>query len=214
MALSMRTAAIAAAVKKVEVLRTRLRAEAPSRSSASCSPSCSGLVAPAARAVSVNRSAKALLSSWAYTRAGWPGSWISTDAAMKGPSGGWLSKAARSRFAGYEVGAVEYLGQDVGIESAGTYADPEAGLPSSETVNFAHSLGETVTAAIQAGLHIDSLTEYVEASKAPRPPLVPREADGCYRLRLDGQPLPAPVHAAGDQNAGRGLRSKATEEQV
>jgi SAM-dependent methyltransferase len=72
----------------------------------------------------------------------------------------------------------------------GTYADPNAELASSETVNFAHSLGETVTAAIEAGLRIDSLTEHVEASKSPRPPIVPREADGRYRLRLDGQPLP------------------------
>jgi SAM-dependent methyltransferase len=72
----------------------------------------------------------------------------------------------------------------------GTYADPSAELASSETVNFAHSLGETVTAAIEAGLRIDSLTEHVEASKSPRPPMVPREADGRYRLRLDGQPLP------------------------
>lgn len=72
----------------------------------------------------------------------------------------------------------------------GTYARPDAELPSSENVNFAHSLGETVTAAIQAGLRIDSLTEYVEATMSPRPPLVPREPDGRYRLRLDGQPLP------------------------
>ena len=67
---------------------------------------------------------------------------------------------------------------------------PNAELPSSETVNFAHSLGETVTAAIEAGLRIDSLTEHVQTSKSPRPPIVPREADGRYRLRLDGQPLP------------------------
>lgn len=72
----------------------------------------------------------------------------------------------------------------------GTYADPGAELPSSETVNFAHSLGETLTAAIDAGLRIDSLTEHVETSKSPRPPMVPREADGRHRLRLDGQPLP------------------------
>ena len=72
----------------------------------------------------------------------------------------------------------------------GTYAAPNAQLPSTETVNFAHSIGETVTAAIQAGLRIDSLTEHLDASKSPRPPLLPREADGRYRLRLDGQPLP------------------------
>ena len=72
----------------------------------------------------------------------------------------------------------------------GTYAEPRAELASSETVNFAHSLGETVTAAIEAGLRIDSLTEHLEASKPPRPPLVPCESDGRYRLRLDGQLLP------------------------
>jgi SAM-dependent methyltransferase len=72
----------------------------------------------------------------------------------------------------------------------GTYADPHAELPSNETVNFAHSLGETITAAIEAGLRIDSLTEHMQTSKSPRPPLVPREADGRYRLRLDGQALP------------------------
>ena len=61
MALSMRTAAMAAAVGKESLLRTRVRAEAPSMSSASCSPSCSGLVAPASRAVSVSRAAMAVL---------------------------------------------------------------------------------------------------------------------------------------------------------
>jgi SAM-dependent methyltransferase len=76
------------------------------------------------------------------------------------------------------------------FDEPGTYADPSADLASSETVNFAHSLGETVTAAIQAGLRIDSVIEHLETSNSPRPPVVPREADGRYRLRLDGQPLP------------------------
>ena len=76
------------------------------------------------------------------------------------------------------------------FDDPGTYAHPEARLPSSQNVNFAHSLGETVTAAIAAGLRIDSLTEHVEASMSPRPPMVPRESDGRYRLRVDGQPLP------------------------
>jgi len=42
----------------------------------------------------------------------------------------------------------------------------------------------------RSGLRIDSLTEHLEASRSPRPPLVPREADGRYRLRLEGQLLP------------------------
>ncbi len=76
------------------------------------------------------------------------------------------------------------------FDEPGTYAAPRAELASSETVNFAHSLGETVTAAIEAGLRIDSFTEHLEASMSPRPPLVPRETDGRYRLRLEGQLLP------------------------
>ncbi len=76
------------------------------------------------------------------------------------------------------------------FDEPGTYAVPSAELASSETVNFAHSLGETVTAAIEAGLRIDSLTEHLDTSKSPRPPIVAREADGRYRLRVDGQPLP------------------------
>jgi hypothetical protein len=51
MALSMRTAAMAAAAGKASELRTRVRTAAPSMSSASCSPSCSGSAAPASRAV-------------------------------------------------------------------------------------------------------------------------------------------------------------------
>lgn len=76
------------------------------------------------------------------------------------------------------------------FEEPGTYAAPGAELASSETVNFAHSLGETVTAAVEAGLRIDSLTEHLEASMSPRPRLVPRDPDGRYRLRLEGQLLP------------------------
>jgi SAM-dependent methyltransferase len=72
----------------------------------------------------------------------------------------------------------------------GTYADPDAELPSTETVYYAHSLGEIVTAAIGADLRIDGLTEHLGATKAPRPLLLAREQDGRYRLRLDGQALP------------------------
>ena len=60
----------------------RVRADAPSMSSASCSPSCSGLGAPASRAVSVSRAAMAVLYSRAYWDAGCWGSWSSTAAAM------------------------------------------------------------------------------------------------------------------------------------
>lgn len=72
----------------------------------------------------------------------------------------------------------------------GTYADPDAALPSPENVNYAHTIGEVVTAAIEAGFRVDGLIEHVEASKSPRPPVLTREADARYRLRWDGQALP------------------------
>ena len=66
------------------------------------------------------------------------------------------------------------------FDDPGTYAVPNAELASSETV----------TAAIEARMRIDSLIEHLDASKSPSPPIVAREADGRYRLRLDGQRLP------------------------
>ena len=76
------------------------------------------------------------------------------------------------------------------FDESGTYADPQAKLGTSVSVNFAHSIGETVTAALDAGFRIDALNEHVETSKPCRPDIVPREADGRYRLRHDDQPLP------------------------
>src|SRR5581483_7086249 len=60
-ALSINTAAMAAAVGKDSALRTLVRTEAPSSSSANCSPSFSGSAAPASRAVSASRAAMAFL---------------------------------------------------------------------------------------------------------------------------------------------------------
>ena len=109
---------MAAAVARVSVLRTRLRAEAPSSSNASCSPSCSGLVAPASRAVSVSRGGKGFLVVAGVN---------ACRVARVGDFDGRRDERAQRRvdveggeesFAGCEVGAVEHFRQDVGIESA------------------------------------------------------------------------------------------------
>jgi SAM-dependent methyltransferase len=76
------------------------------------------------------------------------------------------------------------------FDEDGSYADPAARLASTSSVQYAHSLGEVVTAAVQAGLRVDGLEEHVDLAADPRGNVLPREDDGRYRLRLDGEPLP------------------------
>jgi SAM-dependent methyltransferase len=76
------------------------------------------------------------------------------------------------------------------FDDDGSYALPEAHVEASETVQFAHSIGEVVNAAIAAGLRIELLIEHLDAGIAPRPFLLNREQDGRLRLRIDGQELP------------------------
>ncbi len=59
-----------------------------------------------------------------------------------------------------------------------------------DNVNYAHSLGEIVSAAIDAGLRVDALHEHLDAEFDPRGNVLAREDDGRYRLRLGEQPLP------------------------
>lgn len=63
-------------------------------------------------------------------------------------------------------------------------------LASSRSVD-AHSLGEIVTASVQAGLRVDQLVEHLDSEFDPRGRLLTREGDGMFRMRIGG--LPAPV---------------------
>lgn len=72
----------------------------------------------------------------------------------------------------------------------GSYAVPDAKLNATTTIQFCHSLGEIVTAAVAAGLQINGLTEHLEATAAPRSHVMTRDPDGQLRLRVDGQALP------------------------
>lgn len=76
------------------------------------------------------------------------------------------------------------------FDEPGSYADPAADVSDTVTVNYGHSLGEIVTAAVHAGLRIDALHEHLDAAIDPRGSLLSREADGRYRLHIGGETLP------------------------
>ncbi len=78
----------------------------------------------------------------------------------------------------------------VSFDEQGSYADKDAVLSSSATVEFAHSLGEVITAAVAAGLNVEYVQEHLECDFDPRG-IIAAEPDGLYRMRIGG--LPAPV---------------------
>lgn len=76
------------------------------------------------------------------------------------------------------------------FDEEGSYADPDAAVEATKTVEFAHSLGEVVTAAVAAGLVIDALHEQLETDREHRGGLLPQDEDGLYRLRVGDEVLP------------------------
>jgi hypothetical protein len=76
------------------------------------------------------------------------------------------------------------------FDEPGSYADPDADVAATEQILYGHSLGEIVTAAIEAGLRIDALHEHLETARDPRGGVLAREDDGRYRLRVSGELLP------------------------
>lgn len=97
----------------------------------------------------------------------------------------------------------------------GTYADADVETEAQETVQYAYSLGEVVTAAAQAGLAVRRLGEHVASDLDPRGFLT-RGEDGLYRLPLGDSHLPilysllAASPAAPDQAPGRGWSTPST----
>jgi SAM-dependent methyltransferase len=81
-------------------------------------------------------------------------------------------------------------GEERRFDEPGSYADAGAEVASTATVQYGHSLGETVTAALDAGLRIAALREHTEADFDPRGGMLEAEADGRYRLRVSGELLP------------------------
>jgi hypothetical protein len=76
------------------------------------------------------------------------------------------------------------------FDEGGSYADRDAEVASTRTIEHAHSLGETVTAALGAGLRVAALREHLESDFDPRGDVLVREDDGLHRLRLAGTALP------------------------
>ena len=76
------------------------------------------------------------------------------------------------------------------FDQDGSYADPAAHLLSTVTIEYAHGIGEVVSAAIAAGLETVHLSERTDAFRDDRA-LGGQEADGRYRVRLGGgEPIP------------------------
>lgn len=76
------------------------------------------------------------------------------------------------------------------FDTPGTYTDRSVTLASTQTVQYAHGLGEIVTAAARAGWRILHVEEATSASFDFRGDLGAPEEDGRYRLRLGAESLP------------------------
>ena len=72
----------------------------------------------------------------------------------------------------------------------GSYAGADLDVAATASVEYGHSIAEVVNAALAAGLKIQRLDEHVESDHDPRGDILPREDDGRYRLRVDGELLP------------------------
>ena len=77
------------------------------------------------------------------------------------------------------------------FDDPGSYAAPGFDTEANVTIEWAHSIGEVVTAALGAGLTVVALGEHLDAHSSFRSDLLPGpDEDGRYRLRIAGQPLP------------------------
>lgn len=86
--------------------------------------------------------------------------------------------------------AFPYLGAEaLPFESDRTYTDQQAGLQNQRSYQFAHGLGEIVSAATEAGLQIEFLHEFTYGF-FPRLPGMRKRADGYYQLPENPLQLP------------------------
>ena len=90
-----------------------------------------------------------------------------------------------------ELGFTYSFAGGVEEESQGSYADRDAEVGGTRTVNYAHSIGEIFGAARSAGLEVERLREHLELEfDCWGDGVVKQEDDGLYRLRQDGYALP------------------------
>lgn len=76
------------------------------------------------------------------------------------------------------------------LDVPGSYTDRTAKIGATKTVQYAHSVGEVVSAAIDAGLVLRWLAERTDSPRDYRGDLGRPEPDGQYRLRLGVEPAP------------------------
>jgi SAM-dependent methyltransferase len=76
------------------------------------------------------------------------------------------------------------------FEEPGSYADHGAEVAVPTEIVYAHSLGETVTAAIGAGLRVDALHEHLDTDFDPRGGVLTAEGGDRLGLRVSGERLP------------------------
>jgi hypothetical protein len=76
------------------------------------------------------------------------------------------------------------------FEEPGSYAGRDAEVTVTTEIVYAHSLGETVSAAIAAGLRIGALREHLDTSFDPRGDVLTPQDDGRLGLRVGGERLP------------------------
>ena len=100
------------------------------------------------------------------------------------------------------------------FEGSGSYANPDADLPWS-IAGYAWSIGETVHAAIGAGMTIVRLDEHVASASDPRGDCMTREPDGLFRLRAGRggagalpEPLPVLFTLVAERPGPRGTLSE------
>jgi SAM-dependent methyltransferase len=76
------------------------------------------------------------------------------------------------------------------FDEPGSYAGADLDVAVTRSVSYAHSLGETVNAAVGAGLRVERLEEHLDSDFDPRGDILAREEDGRHRLRIGGGALP------------------------
>lgn len=74
-------------------------------------------------------------------------------------------------------------------DQTGSYAVPDARTEANDVEQYAHSLGEIVTAAAAASLQVEHVGEHVDAEFNPHG-VLSADADGRYRWRIDEELLP------------------------
>ena len=67
---------------------------------------------------------------------------------------------------------------------------PRGGRAVATEIVYAHSLGETLTAAIEAGLRVDALHEHLDSDFDPRGSVLVAEDGGRLSMRVSGERLP------------------------